>query len=48
MKLQVADRNVGCEFQESAVGVVVEEVESLELPGKRLKYLQSSCLQATP
>ena len=47
MKLQVAERNVGGEFQDSAVGAVVEEVESLELPGKRLKYLQSSGLEAT-
>ena len=47
MKLQVAERNIGSEFQDSAVGAVVEEVETLELPGKRLKYLQSSGMEAT-
>ena len=38
MTLQVVERYCRGAFQDSAVGAVVEEVESLELPRNWLKY----------
>ena len=47
MTIQVTGRYCGGEFHDSAVGSVVEEVESLDLPGKQLNYLQNSGLEVT-
>ena len=43
MTIQVTGRYCGGEFHDS----VVEEVESLDLPGKQLNYLQNSGLEVT-